>query len=106
MERAVALCRLSEIIVDDLPPKLLESKESMVIATAVPEELITIDEMARRYTRQVLATTKGNKSHAARILGIDRRSLYRRLETLYADKDEAANDEISAPPVSAIRDEG
>jgi DNA-binding NtrC family response regulator len=36
--------------------------------------------MERRYVRQVLASVRGNKTHAARILGIDRRSLYRRLE--------------------------
>ena len=34
----------------------------------------------RRYVRQVLNAVGGNKTHAARILGIDRRSLYRRLE--------------------------
>ena len=37
--------------------------------------------MERRYVRQVLARVGGNKTHAARVLGIDRRSLYRRLET-------------------------
>jgi two-component system response regulator HydG len=37
--------------------------------------------MERRYVRQVLGAVNGNKTHAARILGIDRRSLYRRLET-------------------------
>ena len=40
----------------------------------------TVDEMERRYVRQVLASVNGNKTHAARVLGIDRRSLYRRLE--------------------------
>jgi hypothetical protein len=39
--------------------------------------------MERRYVRQVLEAVHGNKTHAARILGIDRRSLYRRLETPY-----------------------
>ena len=43
-------------------------------------EMITLDEMERRYVRQVLASVSGNKTHAARVLGIDRRSLYRRLE--------------------------
>jgi hypothetical protein len=36
--------------------------------------------MRRRYVRSVLATVSGNKAKAARLLGIDRRSLYRRLE--------------------------
>jgi two-component system response regulator HydG len=81
IERAVALCRLSEITVDDLPEKVREHQSSrLVIATDAPDELITLDEMERRYVRQVLAAVGGNKTHAARVLGIDRRSLYRRLE--------------------------
>jgi two-component system response regulator HydG len=81
MERAVALCRLDEITVDDLPAKIQEHQSSkIVITTESPGELITLDEMERRYVRQVLNAVGGNKTHAARILGIDRRSLYRRLE--------------------------
>jgi DNA-binding NtrC family response regulator len=45
--------------------------------------MITMEEMERRYVRQVLEAVRGNKTHAARILGIDRRSLYRRLESPY-----------------------
>ena len=48
-----------------------------------PDAMITMEEMERRYVRQVLEAVRGNKTHAARILGIDRRSLYRRLETPY-----------------------
>jgi two-component system response regulator HydG len=82
MERAVALCRLSEITIDDLPAKLVEQSASqLVVDIGSPAELVTIDEMVHRYARQVLALSGGNKSKAARILGIDRRSLYRRLET-------------------------
>jgi two-component system response regulator HydG len=81
MERAVALCRLDEITVEDLPSKVQEHQSSkIVITTESPGELITLDEMERRYVRQVLNAVGGNKTHAARILGIDRRSLYRRLE--------------------------
>ena len=80
MERAVALCRLDEITVDDLPAKVQEHQSAkIVITTASPSELITLDEMERRYVRQVLAAVGGNKTHAARILGLDRRTLYRRL---------------------------
>ena len=81
MERAVALCRLDEITIDDLPAKVQEHQSTkIVITTESPGELITLDEMERRYVRQVLGAVAGNKTHAARILGIDRRSLYRRLE--------------------------
>jgi two-component system response regulator HydG len=42
--------------------------------------MITLDEMEKRYVRRVLTACGGNKTQAARVLGIDRRSLYRRLE--------------------------
>ncbi|HUH03076.1 MAG TPA: sigma-54 dependent transcriptional regulator [Kofleriaceae bacterium] len=81
MERAVALSRYSQITVADLPAKVAEHQSSrMVIATDSPAELITLAELERRYVRQVLAATGGNKSQTARVLGIDRRSLYRRLD--------------------------
>ncbi|HMG24607.1 MAG TPA: sigma-54 dependent transcriptional regulator [Kofleriaceae bacterium] len=96
MERAVALCRLDEITVDDLPSKVQEHQSSkIVITTESPGELITLDEMERRYVRQVLNAVGGNKTHAARILGIDRRSLYRRLEEPRHDP------KASEPPPSA-----
>ena len=49
MERAVALCRLDEVTVDDLPAKVQEHQSSkIVITTESPGELITLDEMERR----------------------------------------------------------
>jgi two-component system, NtrC family, response regulator AtoC len=81
MERAVALTRTSEISADSLPDKIRNHKSSrLVIDAADPSELITLSEMEKRYVRRVLAACGGNKTQAARILGIDRRSLYRRLE--------------------------
>lgn len=44
------------------------------------EPLITIDELTRAYCVFVLDHCNGNKSKAAVILGIHRRSLYRRLK--------------------------
>jgi two-component system response regulator HydG len=102
IERAVALCRLDEITVDDLPPRVNEHGASkVVISTASPTELTTIDEMTRRYVRQVLSIAGGNKTHAARLLGIDRRSLYRRLEEANAGAPAEAEAEAPAEPSSA-----
>ena len=93
MERAVALCRLSQITIDDLPAKLRDQDSSkIVIATGSPFELVTLDEMTRRYVRQVMSAVNGNKTHAAKVLGMDRRSLYRRLEEPKPD------DASSTPP--------
>jgi two-component system response regulator HydG len=87
IERAVALCRLDEVTVDDLPTKLQQFHATRIVIPAgpagSPDAMITMEEMERRYVRQVLEAVRGNKTHAARILGIDRRSLYRRLESPY-----------------------
>jgi two-component system response regulator HydG len=86
IERAMALGSLNRITLDELPEKIREHRPAeTVTATGRPDELITLDEIERRYVRQVLAATGNNKTEAARILGIDRRSLYRRLHDPDAD---------------------
>jgi DNA-binding NtrC family response regulator len=81
VERAVALCRGNEITPSELPEKVRVFQPTrMVVGGDDPSDLITLDEMEQRYVRKVLAALNGNKSQAARVLGIDRRSLYRRLE--------------------------
>lgn len=44
--------------------------------------LETVDVLERRHIVRVLAATKGNKSEAARVLGFDRRTLYRKLQLM------------------------
>ncbi|HEY1548501.1 MAG TPA: sigma-54 dependent transcriptional regulator [Kofleriaceae bacterium] len=101
MERAVALCRLDAITVDDLPSKLRESDaQHMVVALESPAELVTLDELGGRYVRRVLASVNGNKTRAAKILGIDRRSLYRRLEDVPAEPEPEPGTEPEPEPGS------
>ena len=45
-----------------------------------PDELVPMEEVERRYILKVLDTLGGNKRQAAKILGMDRRTLYRKLE--------------------------
>jgi two-component system response regulator HydG len=81
IERAVALSRYDELTVNDLPEKIRDHRSSrLIIDTDRPTELVTLAEVERRYVRRVLEAVGGNKSQAARVLGIDRRSLYRRLD--------------------------
>jgi len=100
MERAVALCRFSEITVDDLPTTVSSHGPLVTeMPMLLPTELITIEELSRQYIRQVLAALGGNKTRAARTLGIDRRSLYRRLEptaAVGAPETNGANDALEA----------
>jgi two-component system response regulator HydG len=81
IERAVTMCGGAEIEPSHLPAKVVNHQPARIeLSISDPTEMITLDEMERRYVRQVLASVNGNKTHAARVLGIDRRSLYRRLE--------------------------
>lgn len=49
-------------------------------STIEPGAIVPLDKLERAYSRAVLAVCAGNKSRAAKALGIDRRSLYRMLE--------------------------
>jgi two-component system response regulator HydG len=81
MERAVALAEHDQIVVDDLPEKIRDYQPSHFLVTANdPEELVSMEEVERRYALRVLEAVGGNKSLATRILGWDRKTLYRRLE--------------------------
>jgi two-component system response regulator HydG len=82
IERAVALCRLDQITVDDLPDKIhLACNSRFVVPVGMADGLPTLSEVRHRYMRKVLAMTRGNKSLASRILGIDRRTITHRLTT-------------------------
>jgi len=81
MEHAVALTRFEEIAVEDLPEKIRNYKSSQVVLGGNnPEEMLTLEDVERQYVEHVLKTVNGNKSVAARILGLGRRTLYRKLE--------------------------
>ena len=81
MERAVALCLAGEITPEELPPRVRDHRPSdVLVAASDPTELVTMEEVERRYVRRVMEAVGGSKSEAARILGFDRSTLYRKLE--------------------------
>jgi two-component system, NtrC family, response regulator AtoC len=81
IERAVALTRYDTIVVEDLPEKIREYRSSnIVVATEDASQLLPMEEVERRYILRVLKTVGGNKTTAAKVLGFDRRTLYRKLE--------------------------
>jgi two-component system response regulator HydG len=85
MERAVALARFDQLLVEDLPERIRKYETThVVVASSDPEELISLDELERHYIKRVLTATGGNKTQAARILGLDRRTLYRKLDRFEA----------------------
>jgi DNA-binding NtrC family response regulator len=80
MERAVALTSYDRIVVEDLPARIRNYRRSdVLVASQDPSELVSLEEVERRYILRVLESVGGNKTLAARILGLDRRTLYRKL---------------------------
>jgi DNA-binding NtrC family response regulator len=81
IERAVVLTGYEKISVDDLPEKIRDYKTSrFLVESDNPSELVPIQEVERRYILHVLKTVGGNKTLAARVLGLDRKTLYRKLQ--------------------------
>ncbi len=82
LERALALTEGDLIRADDL---LLdgdaggEGSPERLLQSAVDRQL-SLAELEDQYIEQILKTTGGNKVQAARILGVDRKTLYRRAE--------------------------
>jgi DNA-binding NtrC family response regulator len=72
LERAQILAEEHVITVDDLPEAMQTVPD--VRADAGP---LNLSEQERRATQAALKQTNGNKVHAARLLGISRRALYR-----------------------------
>jgi DNA-binding NtrC family response regulator len=81
IERAVVLARGRSVTVEDLPEKVRDYRPGQVrVAEVETDELVTLEEIERRYIVRVLEAVHGNKSRAAQVLGLDRKTLYRRLE--------------------------
>jgi two-component system response regulator AtoC len=81
IERAVALTRFEEITVADLPESIQDYRRSrLVVDLDDPGQLPPLDEMERRYILRVLDAVHGHRTRAAEVLGLDRKTLYRKLE--------------------------
>jgi len=74
IEHAVTLSSGGEIVADDLPSRIRACERP-----APSDDLLSMDEVERRHVLRVLDAVAGNKSEAVRILGWNRKTLYRRL---------------------------
>jgi DNA-binding NtrC family response regulator len=97
-ERAVALTRFDEVSVADLPDRIRSHTPTQVIVAAdAPSDFVTLEEVEKRYVLRVLEAYRGNKAAAARQLGIERKTLYRKLEAWGVSKKDDP-DRASGPP--------
>ncbi len=88
IEYAVLHTRGHEIAPEDLPEKLQSAQVRAAARSplsALFEDLPALDELERRYLLYVLEVAGGNRTRAAEILGIDRRTLYRMIERFGID---------------------
>ena len=81
IERAVALAHFEEIQVEDLPEKIRnqQTRRSNPMSGSDHPELMTLEEVERRHVLRVLEACEGNRTDAAKILDLDRKTLYRKL---------------------------
>jgi DNA-binding NtrC family response regulator len=77
LERAQILAENHIITLEDLPENVVSAAPAASEPSGDPNHL---NEVERRHVWSILQQEKGNKVHAARILGISRRSLYRLIE--------------------------
>ena len=80
IERAVLLGKGERISEADLPMELLAASTKEISLGTALSKRYTLRELEMEYIKRVLETTGGNKTEAAIILGVDRTTLYRKLE--------------------------
>jgi len=79
IDRAVALAQHDQLTAADLPTALFESGPVNEVGNA--ESLPSMETIERRHILAVLSATGGHRTRAAQILGLDRKTLYRKLES-------------------------
>jgi two-component system response regulator HydG len=79
IERAVALTHFEELQVEDLPDKIRSARPQPALSGTDVAELLTLEEVERRHVLRVLAACNGNRTDAAKMLDLDRKTLYRKL---------------------------
>src|SRR5579872_7242233 len=88
IERAVALGSGPIVHVGDLPSNLQYSSSERA---PQKDELLPLEELERRAILRTLRETGGDKLAAARMLGIGKTTLYRKLKQYHAEHEQAGN---------------
>lgn len=84
LERAVALCS-DQVIDESLLPEHLLNEAPIAVETGGRTSMRTLAEMEREHILDVLKYCDGNKVQAAKLLGIDRVSLWRKVKSYSND---------------------
>ncbi len=84
IERAVTLSHAEMIGADDLPVQVQGARGDRRILDEAAERTLPLHEVEKEYIVKILEKTGGNKYQAAHVLGIDRKTLYRKLAEIEA----------------------
>ena len=79
IQRAITLSQQDIIFPEDLPTSLIQRVDENLIEKSLRKKL-TVGQLEREYIKRILSEVGGNKSKAAEILGLDRKTLYRKLQ--------------------------
>jgi two-component system response regulator HydG len=80
LERAAAFARGARLTPADLPERIRANATANALLASAEARQMTLDELEREYILATLQRANGNKSRAAETLGLDRKTLYRKLE--------------------------
>jgi DNA-binding NtrC family response regulator len=80
LERAGALARGRDITAVDLPPRIRNAGGTPDRVADAARRSLSLRDLEREYILETLRQNDGNKSRTADILGLDRKTLYRKLE--------------------------
>ncbi len=79
IERAVTLSRGEKVSPDDLPSAVQGARGDRRVLDEAAEKTLPLHEIEKEYIKKILEKMGGNKYQAAHVLGIDRKTLYRKL---------------------------
>jgi DNA-binding NtrC family response regulator len=85
IEHAVAFARDARLVPEDLPERVRSSGEASAIIARARAQILTLRELEREYILEILREAGGNKSRAAELLGLDRKTLYRKLDEYHTE---------------------
>lgn len=80
IERAVAFSQGAILLPDSLPERIRAMGGTAVLVARAGEKTLTMREVEREYILEILHRTGGNKKRTAELLGLDRKTLYRKLD--------------------------
>jgi DNA-binding NtrC family response regulator len=82
IQRAIILSQHDTLLPVDFPDSIIGQKGDGNIFEKAIQERYSFDQLLKEYIKKMMIETGGNKTEVSKILGIDRKTLYRKLKEL------------------------